>query len=71
VRFVSIQLVKYTIEIYTIIEGSICIGYAIAERFVSEGVYVFIIDRNKKELDTAISEIGKNVSSVFKGMYPI
>jgi NAD(P)-dependent dehydrogenase (short-subunit alcohol dehydrogenase family) len=33
------------------------------QRFVSEGVYVFIIDRNKKELDTAISEIGKNVSS--------
>ena len=54
-RIVSIQLVKYTIEIYTIIEGSICIGYAIVERFVSEGVYVFIIDRNKKELDTAIS----------------
>jgi NAD(P)-dependent dehydrogenase (short-subunit alcohol dehydrogenase family) len=34
-----------------------------AKRFVSEGAFVFIIDRNKKELDTAISEIGKNVSS--------
>jgi len=70
-RFVSIWQVKYVIEIYTIIEGSICIGLTTAKRFVSEGAYVFIIDRNKKELDTAISEIGKNVSSVFKGMYPI
>ena len=54
-RFISIQLVKYMIEINTIIKGSICIGLTTAKRFVFEGVYVFIIDRNKKELDTAIS----------------
>jgi NAD(P)-dependent dehydrogenase (short-subunit alcohol dehydrogenase family) len=38
-------------------------GLSTAKRFVSEGAYVFIIDRNKKELDTSLSEIGKNVSS--------
>src|SRR4051812_7738940 len=38
-------------------------GLATTKRFVSEGAYVFIIDRNKKELDTALSELGKNVSS--------
>jgi NAD(P)-dependent dehydrogenase (short-subunit alcohol dehydrogenase family) len=38
-------------------------GVATAKRFVSEGAYVFILDLNKKELDTAVSEIGKNVSS--------
>jgi NAD(P)-dependent dehydrogenase (short-subunit alcohol dehydrogenase family) len=70
VRFVSIQLVKYTIEIYAIIEGSICNGLTTAKRFVSEGVYVFIIDRNKKELDTAILEIGKNVSSGIQSDVP-
>ena len=58
-------------KIAVITGGNSGIGFATAKRFVSEGAYVFIIDRNKKELDTAISEIGKNVSSVFKGMYPI
>ncbi len=43
--------------------GASGMGLATAKRFVSEGAYVFIIDRNKKELDTAISEIGENVSS--------
>ncbi len=42
-------------------EGS-GIGVATAKRFVSEGAYVFILDRNKKELDSALSEIdSKNV----------
>lgn len=50
-------------KIAVITGGASGIGLATAKRFVSEGAIVFIIDRNKKELDTAISEIGKNVSS--------
>ena len=50
-------------KIAVITGGASGIGLATAKRFVSEGAYVFIIDRNKKELDTAVSEIGKNVSS--------
>src|SRR3954468_15572520 len=50
-------------KIAVITGGASGIGLATAKRFVSEGAYVFIIDRNKKELDTAISELGKNVSS--------
>ncbi len=50
-------------KIAVITGGASGIGLATAKRFVSEGAYVFIIDNNKKELDTAVSEIGKNVSS--------
>jgi NAD(P)-dependent dehydrogenase (short-subunit alcohol dehydrogenase family) len=50
-------------KIAVITGGASGMGLATAKRFVSEGAYVFIIDLNKKELDTAISEIGKNVSS--------
>ena len=48
-------------KIAVISGGSSGIGLATAKRFVSEGAYVFIIDRHKKELDSALSEIGKNV----------
>ena len=37
---------------------------ATAERFVSEGAYVFITGRNKERLDKAVKEIGKNVTGV-------
>jgi NADP-dependent 3-hydroxy acid dehydrogenase YdfG len=50
-------------KIAVITGGGSGIGLATAKRFVSEGTYVFIIDRNKKELDKAVSDIGKNVSS--------
>src|SRR5919197_6590720 len=40
------------------------IGLATAKRFVLEGTYVFIIDRNKKELDLALSDIGKNIVGI-------
>jgi NAD(P)-dependent dehydrogenase (short-subunit alcohol dehydrogenase family) len=50
-------------KVAVITGGASGMGLATAKRFVSEGAYVFIIDRNKKELDTAISEIGENVSS--------
>jgi len=44
--------------------GNSGIGLATAKRFVSEGAYVFITGRRQKELDTAVKEIGKNVTSV-------
>jgi NAD(P)-dependent dehydrogenase (short-subunit alcohol dehydrogenase family) len=41
-------------KIAVITGGSSGIGLATAKRFVLEGTYVFIIDRNKKDLDLAI-----------------
>ena len=43
--------------------GANGIGLATAKRFVSKGPYVFIIDRDKNELDKAVSDVGENVSS--------
>jgi NAD(P)-dependent dehydrogenase (short-subunit alcohol dehydrogenase family) len=40
------------------------IGLATAKRFVSEGAYVFITGRRQKELDAAVSAIGKNVIGI-------
>jgi NAD(P)-dependent dehydrogenase (short-subunit alcohol dehydrogenase family) len=40
------------------------IGLATAKRFVSEGAYVFITGLYQKELDVAVSDIGKNVSGI-------
>ncbi len=44
--------------------GSSGIGLATAKRFVDEGAYVFIIGRRQSELETAVSEIGQNVTGV-------
>ncbi len=43
--------------------GNSGIGLATAKQFV-EGAYVFITGRRQKELDAAVSEIGKNVIGV-------
>jgi NAD(P)-dependent dehydrogenase (short-subunit alcohol dehydrogenase family) len=40
------------------------IGLATAKRFVSEGAYVFITGLHQKEIDAAVSDIGKNVSGI-------
>jgi NAD(P)-dependent dehydrogenase (short-subunit alcohol dehydrogenase family) len=40
------------------------IGLATAKRFVSEGAYVFITGLYQKEVDVAVSDIGKNVSGI-------
>jgi NAD(P)-dependent dehydrogenase (short-subunit alcohol dehydrogenase family) len=44
--------------------GNSGIGLATAQRFVSEGAYVFINGRRQSELDAAVKQIGKNVSGV-------
>src|SRR4051812_19523226 len=44
--------------------GSSGIGLATAKRFVDEGAYVFITGRRQSELDTALSEIGQNVTGI-------
>ncbi|MGW0883693.1 SDR family NAD(P)-dependent oxidoreductase [Streptomyces sp. NPDC002671] len=44
--------------------GSSGIGFAIAQRFVEEGAYVFITGRRRPELDKAKDEIGRNVTAV-------
>jgi NAD(P)-dependent dehydrogenase (short-subunit alcohol dehydrogenase family) len=40
------------------------IGLATAKRFVGEGAYVFITGRRQAELNTAVKEIGRNVTAV-------
>jgi NAD(P)-dependent dehydrogenase (short-subunit alcohol dehydrogenase family) len=40
------------------------IGLATAKRFVSEGAYVFITGLYQKDVDTAVSDIGKNVMGI-------
>ncbi|WP_127357824.1 SDR family NAD(P)-dependent oxidoreductase [Actinacidiphila soli] len=44
--------------------GSSGIGFAIAQRFVEEGAYVFITGRRQPELDKAKDKIGRNITSV-------
>src|SRR5580692_10845840 len=44
--------------------GTSGIGLATAKRFVAEGAYVFITGRRQNELDTATTDIGKNVTEV-------
>jgi NAD(P)-dependent dehydrogenase (short-subunit alcohol dehydrogenase family) len=51
-------------KIAVITGGNSGIGLATAKRFVSEGAYVFITGRRQNELDTAISEIGKNIIGI-------
>jgi len=51
-------------KIAVITGGNSGIGLAAAKRFVSEGAYVFISGRRQKELDLALSEIGKNVTAI-------
>ena len=52
-------------KVAVITGGNSGIGLATAQRFVSDGAYVFITGRRQSELDTAVKQIGKdNVSGV-------
>ena len=51
-------------KIAVITGGNSGIGLATAKRFVTDGAYVFISGRRQHELDTAVSEIGKNVMGI-------
>ena len=51
-------------KIAVITGGSTGIGLATAQKFVSEGAYVFITGRRQAELDKAKALIGKNVTAV-------
>ena len=51
-------------KIAVITGGNSGIGLATAQRFVAEGAYVFITGRRQIELDTAVRQIGKNITGV-------
>src|SRR6201982_4089270 len=56
---------KYAGKIAVVTGGSTGMGLATAKRFVQEGMdHVFITGRRKDALDTAVAEIGKNVTAV-------
>ena len=44
--------------------GNSGIGLATAKRFVQEGAYVFITGRTQSKLDTAVKQVGSNVTGV-------
>lgn len=51
-------------KVAVITGGSTGIGLATAQLFVSEGAHVYITGRRQSELDAAVQQIGKNVTSV-------
>jgi NAD(P)-dependent dehydrogenase (short-subunit alcohol dehydrogenase family) len=51
-------------KVAVITGGSSGIGLATAKRFVDEGAHVFITGRRQKELDQAVTQIGKSVTGV-------
>jgi len=51
-------------KIAVITGGNSGIGLATAKQFVDEGAYVFIYGRRQSELETALNQIGRNVTGV-------
>jgi NAD(P)-dependent dehydrogenase (short-subunit alcohol dehydrogenase family) len=58
------SLSKLAGTIAVITGGNSGIGLSTAERFIAEGAYVYITGRRQKELDAAVTRIGRNVTGV-------
>jgi NAD(P)-dependent dehydrogenase (short-subunit alcohol dehydrogenase family) len=54
-------------KVAVITGGNSGIGLATAQRFISEGAYVFITGRRQSELDAAVEQIGKNNTTGVQG----
>jgi NAD(P)-dependent dehydrogenase (short-subunit alcohol dehydrogenase family) len=54
-------------KVAVITGGNSGIGFATAQRLVSDGAYVFITGRRQRELDAAVTQIGKNNVSGVQG----
>src|SRR5919202_6241719 len=54
-------------KVAVITGGNSGIGLAAAQRFVSDGAYVFITGRRQSELDSAAKQIGKNNVTAVQG----
>src|SRR6478736_5193543 len=54
-------------KVAVITGGNSGIGFATAQRFVSDGAYVFITGRRQSELDAAVKQIGKNNTTGVQG----
>ena len=55
-------------KVAVITGGTSGIGLATAQRFASEGAYVFITGRRQSEIDTAVKQIGKNNNNNVTGV---
>ena len=51
-------------KVAVITGGSSGMGFGTAERFVSEGAYLYITGTREKELNAAVAKIGKNIAAV-------